>query len=297
MIVASQQLHSLGGHGLQLQVGPFVVRLRSDIPEVGEHIQRVYGEFPASEGTGGHFDLTITHGSHVRRWVRRQAFLTVGGTRAFLPLPARLAGPFFDWGLNWCVGQTAHQWVALHSAVLERGGYAVIMPAAPGSGKSTLCAALAHSGWRFFSDEFALIDPDTLQVRALPRPISLKERSIDVIRERYPGVVMTNEAQDIEDVRFVHARPPTESVRRADEEAIPRWIIFPKYSVGAATTIEPLPKAECLIELTDQSFNYNYLGTRGFMCLVNVVKQCDCYTLTYSDLDDVIVRIDELTAR
>lgn len=297
MNLAAQQLHSLSGAGLELHVGPFVVRLRSDIPEVSHHIENVYGDFPASEGAGGHFDLTITSDSLLRRYVRRQVFLTIGGTRPFLPLPARLAGPFFDWGLNWCVGQTAHQWVALHSAVLERRGYALIMPAAPGSGKSTLCAALAHSGWRFFSDEFALIDPDTLRVRALPRPISLKKRSIDVIRGRYPDVVTTRETQDVEDIRFVHMRPPSESVRRAAEDAEARWIIFPRYSAGAPTSIEPMPKAECLIELTDQSFNYNYLGTRGFMCLVNTVKQSKSYTLTYSDLDDVIARIDELTAR
>lgn len=107
---------------------------------------------------------------------------------------------------------------------------------------------------------------------------------------------MTAEKLDFEEVRFVHVRPPQESIRRVAEDAEARWIIFPKYAEGSDTVIEPLSKADCLIDLTDQSFNYNYLGTRGFMCLVDLVKRSDCYTLTYSNLDDVIARIDQLTA-
>lgn len=294
MTSASQILDTLTGEGLRLQVGPFQARLRSHLPEVRAHVACAYGEFPAREGAGGHFDIAIVSGDGLHRWFRRQACLSIGGRRFFLPLPHRLAGPLVDWGLNWCVGQTAHQWVALHSAVVERGGRALIMPAAPGSGKSTLCTALAHSGWRFFSDEFALVHPNSGRIHALPRPISLKNASIDIMRARYPGIVTTVEQKDMEDARFVHVRPPSESVSRAAEDAEAGWIIFPKYSAHSPTTITPLSKAECLIDLLDQSFNYNYLGARGFNCLADLVRRVDCYRLTYSDLDDVLDRLATL---
>jgi predicted ATPase len=45
----------------------------------------------------------------------------------------------------------------LHAAVVEKNGKALILPALPGSGKSTLSAALAMNGWRFLSDEFTMI--------------------------------------------------------------------------------------------------------------------------------------------
>jgi HprK-related kinase A len=110
--------------------------------------------------------------------VRPQANLIVNGERPFHPLPGNLAGAGFEWSLNWCVGNQAHRWVAVHAAVLERNGRTMILSAESGAGKSTLCAALALNGWRLFSDEFALIDPDTGKLTPLPRPISLKNASI-----------------------------------------------------------------------------------------------------------------------
>ena len=147
--------------------------------------------------------------------------LVADGARPFLPLPAHLAGPLVEWGLNWCIGTKAHQWTTIHAAVVERGGRVLIMPAPSGSGKTTLCAALAFSGWRLFSDEFALVDADTLRVHPTPRPLSLKDAAIEIVESRHPDVVYGPEARDVEGARYVHARPPTEAVERAHESAAP----------------------------------------------------------------------------
>jgi hypothetical protein len=71
--------------------------------------------------------------------------------------------------------------------------------------------------------------------------------------------------------------------------------VLPRYERGKATSLEPLPKAEALIQLTDQSFNYNFLGAKGYTCLVDLIRQSACYRLVYSDLDDVIDRLTRLT--
>jgi HprK-related kinase A len=243
----------------------------------------------------GHFDAAIIGGHGLHRWIRRQATIVVNGSRLFLPVPATLAGPLLEWGLNWCIERSAHKWVVVHAAVVAREGQALILPAPPGSGKSTLCAALAFSGWQLFSDELALIDPETGRVLPIPRPLSLKEGSIEVIRGRYPEVVFGPEGHDVEGERFVHARPPSESVRRAGESARPAWIISPSYVPGAATTFEPVPKAQALMQFADQSFNYNYLGAKGYQCLAEAVRQADTYNLEYSDLDDVLAQLARLT--
>ena len=91
-------------------------------------------------------------------------------------------------------------------------------------------------------------------------------------------------------------KPPVESVRRALEEARPAWVVLPRWAAGRPTTLEPLPKAHALLRMTDQSFNYNHLGTKGFACVADLVRQCDCYTLEYSDLDDVLIRLESLAS-
>jgi HprK-related kinase A len=200
-----------------------------------------------------------------------------------------------EWGLNWCIGTKSHHLVVAHAAVVERNGRTLILPAHSGSGKSTLCAALTYSGWRLFSDEFALIDPRSGMLSPAPRPISLKGAAIELIAGRHPDVVYGPEELDVEGDRFVHARPPADSVRRAQEQASAGWIVFPKYAAGSPTMLEPMPKAHALMELTGQSFNYNYLAN-GYLCLAELVRRTDCYTLEYSSLDDVLDRLTVLTS-
>lgn len=289
-------LASLATRGVQVSLGPFLVHVRSDLPGVHEYLHRLYADFHVAAGEGGHFDIAVVASRGLRRWMRPQANLIVNGERPFLPLPGNLAGAGFEWSLNWCVGNQAPQWVAVHAAVLERAGRALILSAESGAGKSTLCAALTLAGWRLFSDEFALIDPDSGRVSPLPRPVSLKNASIEIIRQRGAHTVFGPEGVDIEGARFVHMKPPLDSVRRAGEQAMPAWVILPRWSAGRPTRIEPLAKAHALLRMTDQSFNYNHLGAKGFECVADLVRRCDCYTLEYGDLDDVLTRLESIAA-
>jgi HprK-related kinase A len=289
-------LSRLSTAGVQVSIGPFLVRVRSDLSGVHEYLHRLYRDFHVAAREGGHFDIAVVASRGVRQWVRPQANLIVNGERPFHPLPGNLAGAGLEWSLNWCVGNQAHRWVAVHAAVLERNGRTMILSAESGAGKSTLCAALALNGWRLFSDEFALIDPDTGKLTPLPRPISLKNASIEIIRRRGGDTVFGPEGVDIEGARFVHMKPPPDSVRRAREDAAPAWVIVPRWAAGRPTTIDPLPKAQALLRLTDQSFNYNYLGAKGYECVAELVRRSQCYTLEYSDLDDVLTRVESVTA-
>jgi HprK-related kinase A len=284
-------LSSLSTTGIQVAIGPFLVRLRSDVDGVRDYLETVYADFPIETAIAGHFDIAVVGSKGIRRWLRPQANLVVNGVRPFLPLPADLSGALFEWSLNWCVGDHAHRWVAIHAAVVERDEQAIVLSGVSGAGKSTLCAALVLAGWRLLSDEFALIDPDTGMLSPLPRPISLKNQSITIIRQRGHERVFTPERIDIEGARFVHMKPPIDSVQRALEPARPAMVLFPRWKADAATMLEPIPKVHALMRLAHQSFNYNYLGVRGYQAMADLVRRADCYTLEYSDLDDVLARL------
>lgn len=286
---------ALATTGLQIEIGPFQVRVRSEWPSVADHLNRLYSGFRFNPGGSGHFDLAIVKGKGARKWIRPQASLVVNGSRPFHPLPAKLAGPIMEWGLNWSIGTKANHLLVVHAAVVERANRALLLPANPGSGKSTLCAALAFSGWRLFSDEFALIDPTSRSVLPVPRPIALKNASIEVISGRHPEVVYGPEGIDIDGARFVHARAPEASIVRSQEQAAAGWIVFPRYRAGSTTTFEQIPKSHALMELAGQSFNYNFLPN-GYTTLVDLVRNAECYSLEYSDLDDVLDKLIKLTA-
>jgi HprK-related kinase A len=286
---------SLGGlatSGVRVEIGPFLVHVRSELPLVRTYLETLYADFPiSSHADGGHFDINVLAARGVRRFIRPQANLIVNGERPFLPLPADLAGALFEWTINFCVARDAHRFVTMHAAVVERNGRALIVSGESGAGKSTLCAALVLDGWRLLSDEFALVDPETGMLSPLPRPVSLKNASIEIIRGRGRDVVFGPEGVDIEQARFVHMKPPAASVQRAGEPARPSIVIFPRWRSGAPTVLTPVRKAHVLLRLADQSFNYNYLGVRGFEAIASLARRVEGYELEYGDLDDVLLRL------
>lgn len=279
----------LAARGVRLRIGPFSVHLQTSLARVAEALRLLYAEFSVEDGDGvSDFHARLARPWGVRRWVRPHVFFHVDGKNLFEPFPLALAAPLFEWGLNWCISSRAHQYLILHSAVVERGGRAVVLPAHPGSGKSTLCAGLVHRGYRLLSDEHVLLRPENGHVVPVPRPIALKNASIDVLRKTAPELVFGPSYNDARKGIVTHVQPPAESVARAGETARVGAFVFPRYEVGTPTRIEPVAKAEAMMELVDNSVNYSLWGSRGFETLADLVDATPCYAFDYSDLDDAL---------
>lgn len=289
--LSPQALHArLAGDGLRLRTGRFTVRLQADMPSVTAGIGQLYGDYPVLQDDAfADFHLHLARPRSARRWLRPQVRLRCDGYEMFQPMPLQHAFPMFEWGLNWCVSSRAHRYLIVHAAVLERQGRAVILPAPPGSGKSTLTAALSgRGGWRLLSDELTLVELDSGLVVPNPRPISLKNASIDIIRAYLPDAVLSAPVRDTTKGTVAHMRAPGDAVRRAADCARPAWIVFPHYAAGAATTLEPLARAATFMELAGNSFNYSVLGAPGFSALGRLVDQAAGYRFRYSALDEAL---------
>lgn len=287
--------------GIVLQTGGFLLHLHSTVPAVADGIALMYRDYPLhAPGAFAHFHLTLHRPASLRRWFRPQVHMRFDGEALFKPLPVGQAFPMLEWGLNWCVANRAHRYLMIHAAVLERGGRAVILPAPPGSGKSTLCAALAYRGWRLLSDELTLVRPEDGLIVPVPRPVSLKNASIDVMRDYLRGsadAVFTAPIDTALKGMVAHLRAPPDAVARSAECARPAWIVFPRYQAGAPSTLEPVPQATAHMDLAKNAFNYSLLGARGFDMLADVISQVRSYRYTYSSLDEAMAVFDQLAAQ
>lgn len=275
----------LATSGLGLRTGPVSILVRSSLDSVLHGIALHYRDYTIEEKVEfADFHVAINRARGFRRWFRPQANFEIDGAAPFKPLPADHAFPMLEWGLNWCVSNYCHHYLAVHAAVVERSDRALILPAPPGSGKSTLCAGLISTGWRLLSDELTLIDPGSGNIVPIPRPVSLKNESIQVIRSFNPKSVFSSAVHDTVKGTVAHMRPPTDSVRRASEVVKPAWLVFPRYVSCAPPELMQLPKGRALIRLADNSFNYNLHGRRGFEAIADLVESCDCYDFSYGDL-------------
>ena len=111
--------------------------------------------------------------------------------------------------------------------------------------------------------------------------------AIDIVRSRHPEVEYGPEAVDVEGAEVRSRQAAGRGHEAGGGARGSGWIVLPKYSAGKPTTIERLPKAQPLIAMADQSFNYNLLGAKGLRRVSR--SWCGAATATrleYSDLDD-----------
>lgn len=292
---AGELRRQLNESGLRVRVGPIVAEIRSPFRRVESALAVHYAAHEVASGEFADFRVSVEPPFGIRRWVKPQAMFRFDGTLPFRPLPSTQAFPLLEWGLNWCVCAHCHQYLIIHAAVIERGGRAMILPAPPGSGKSTLCAALVARGWRLLSDELALIDIESRSLVPLPRPISLKNDSIEAIADFWPEGAMSPVVHDTLKGSVVHVQPPPASVRLSNQVAVPGWIVLPTFRAGEPMHLSPLSKSAAFMRLVDCAFNYSLLGRRGFDIVADIIAASACHQFTYGGaLDDAVRVLDDI---
>ena len=266
----------------RLDIGRLRVKIKSRIPHFPLVFRTLYGRHSCAVNGGEYdFDICIAPPNWLRRHIARNVVFELSGERPFLPVDAGHAHALFEWGLNWTIGSFAHNYLILHSAVLETRGAGVLLSAVSGSGKSTLAAELALSGWRLLSDELALLD-GKLELIPCVRPVSLKNSSIDLIHSRHPEAVFGPLARNTHKGSIAHLPAPGDSIRRGSESATPRLIVFPKWTDGASLRMRSVGQGQAAMRLIDQSFNYSTLGASGFERLAGLVSSAEAWEIEYS---------------
>jgi HprK-related kinase A len=277
--------------------GPFTARIDTPFADLRKLIGWSYGSpVPDDPEPLVQLQVHVGAGPLHRRLFGRQAVFRADIATPFSPYPRTHAFPLLEWGMNWCIATRAHQYLMLHAGVVERDGYALILPALPGSGKSTLTAALALSGWRLLSDEFGLLDWRSGLLHPLPRAIPLKNRSIDVIRDFAPSAAaeLGPRFPKTRKGDVAHLRPPLDSRRRQQEAARPAWIVFPRFIEGSSLRLAALHDSLAFTRLSQNAFNYRLLGATGFEALSGLIRQCRCWSAEYGDLRDILSALSNL---
>lgn len=280
-----------------LRLAHITVRLRSSFDALREHVSVFYpgARVPAGKAEPFiDFDVGVLKPPGLRSWLRPQALFQLDHIAPFLPLPAGQAAPLFEWGLNWAIAARPLGYLVMHAAVVARDGAALVMPGEPGAGKSTLCAALTFlDDWRLLSDELAILAPESGKLQASPRPICLKNASVELV-SAMPGVTLGPLYRDTRKGTVTHAAAPETSQSRP-APAKCRWIVFPHFSATDAPYCEELGRAEAFARIAEQSFNRDRMGESGFRALCAMLNEARCFEIGYRSTDEARAWIREIT--
>ncbi|MEO0436977.1 MAG: HprK-related kinase A [Pseudomonadota bacterium] len=283
------------GPGIKLRFGPFFIELKSDDEDFLALFRRCYRALDLErEDAVCHFRIRIIRQRKFAPRSKQQVQFDVDGQLPFEPYPRSHAFPMFEWGLNWCIATMSHHFLLLHCGVVAKEDRALVLPAMPGSGKSTLTAFLLDSGWRLLSDEFGIYDLTKKAFVPMPRPIPLKNESITAakaagLRLEHGPLYENTRKGDV-----CHLFPDAHSFEYQRLNAHPKLIAFPSFQKRASLEVARELPHVVLTRLTNNAFNYMVCGESSFHAATELARDVPAYHLRYSEVDRAIARIDEL---
>jgi len=282
--------HHLAGPGLLMGVGPIMTRIAIKFPSIRDDFLHMYQGYPFFEGPEiTDYHLTIFAKNLYRRYLRPQVAINTLMNDDFVPLPESMGLLSVEMGMNWQVAFGCKTHILFHAGVVEKNGVGVIIPAISGSGKSTLSAGLSYDGWRFFSDEFGMLKAETGELYPYPRPVSLKNESIPVMKEWVGSdAPFSREYEGTPKGTICYLRPPIACLEEMHKPVRPRAVIHPVYNPNAKSDIKPLTETMAFFRLVRSSANYGDIGAPAFRALAKIAKECVSCEITYSSLEEGI---------
>lgn len=183
-----------------------------------------------------------------------------------------------------------------HAAVLTKANRAILLAGVVGSGKTTLAAAAAQSGWRFLSDELAVIDPTTGSVNACPLPMSIKEGSTEIIDRFYPGLAGHTQHHRPDEKWVRYLAPPANNTAGISESFQPGAILFPRFAPERTTPkLQRLAKTTALQRLAATGSSDRPLTDTDIQAMISLVGQTPCFSLDHgTDIDATLYVLDAI---
>lgn len=181
----------------------------------------------------------------------------------------------------------------LHAAVVVHDGRAILMPARSGDGKSTLTAALVAAGFRYGTDDLAILTPPPLQVRAVPEAIGLKEGSWQPLAERLPTLRERDVHMRSDRRRIRYFVPPVERIAPSGESYPTAALLFPTYVRGASMSCDRIRPGEALLRLTQAGYDAR-LSAPVVEALTEWIGGVPAYALRYADLDEAVAAVGKI---
>ncbi len=222
-----------------------------------------------------HIRMEVRPASSARWPAWRRRFNVLGdGEELFSDLSAGEVLPYLEWGVNYRLIAANHAFLKLHAATLAYKGRGVMLVGESGSGKSTLTAILAARGWDYFSDEFALIHPQTLQLHSFPKALCVKSGSFRLVQDL--GLPLWRRRCWVKAFKgpVGYVRPA--DLRVATHPAPIRLIVFPRFTGGSEPRVYPISRSQAVFSVAANAFNRQDFGPSLVDLLGRVAAGADC---------------------
>jgi hypothetical protein len=189
------------------------------------------------------------------------------------------------WHVNMEATRTASvDHVVLHASCAALDGKGVVLAGPMESGKTTTVAALLAAGYGYLTDEAVAIEPESLLLRAYPKPLSIDPGSQALLAHLRPHREERGLGQWLV--------PGSAAGSSGSVDAVPAAVVITvRHTPGARTSLEPLSRAQMLVELASCTFHFSDAPRRSLDVAAAMLRGCDTYRLVTGNLDEAVAMV------
>ncbi|MBI3584449.1 MAG: hypothetical protein HY096_10950 [Nitrospinae bacterium] len=197
---------------------------------------------------------------------------------------------YIEWSMIDTALERMEGFYQIHGGAVVKNNKGLILPAAPGSGKTTLTVGLTMNGFQCLSDDIALIAMQSLKLNPYPRNIFITEEKKDVFdRYGYNLPLRKSEWTDMGGWDFIFTPPPPMTIGAGVD-----FIIFPEYNPALKTELKEISRGKAMFKIIRESFNFYKFKDRGIDIIHRLVQKAECYQLTVNNLNEAVEIISDL---
>jgi hypothetical protein len=188
-------------------------------------------------------------------------------------------------GLISTVAGAARDYTLLHAGAVAFDGRAIILPAAPSMGKTSLVLKLVQAGCKFLSDEIACLDPQSGTVEPFPRKLLCRREAERLLDIKLPATTTTvaSEAHEWEAAFDIEALFP----QSLSGPCALEWVIFLR-GFGDEPRLERISNARALFDLFRFWVENGAALPEKLMTHAALVDRLRCYTLVIGTPDETV---------
>jgi hypothetical protein len=258
-------------------------RVRTPLLDVARRLDQLLAPFALSRANGVPiYELRPRRGASVHVYLDGILVLRSDSHAA--------AFDYVLWRISTETIERASGFVVLHAGAVSWRRRGLVLPGPPDAGKTTLTAGLVRAGFRYLTDEAALVEPITGRLHPFPRPLWMDPGTLDVIPGLREGLPRFLEVPRIS----YHIDPFDLRPGSIGSPCTIRFIVAPTYLESAATRLEPLSRAEAVVLLARNSFNVASGGPGAIELLAQVARDARCFRLVMGDLDSAVDAVSSL---
>jgi hypothetical protein len=264
----------------------FAFWILADDPRLTRHIGKLFADLTTSAPDGHRYTIRTVG----RLAGNPRCELTLDGHLLFeQPVPERLV-PSLVQHVNRRAVEDCDL-LTLHAGGVESGGMGLVFPGIMEAGKTTLVAGLVRSGFGYLTDEAVAIDRESLLIQPYPKPLSLDPGSWPLFPELEPQADLATDEYKASEWQVPIGAIRPGALGRSCPVGV---VVFPRYEPGADAALEPLGRAEALVELAQNTFKFPDRSRDTLDLLAEVVRPAACYRLTTGELDRAVEAVSSL---